>query len=122
MPSAKQSRGTQAELIARDFLEKEGMSFLQHHWTCRYGELDLVMEDAGEIVFVEVKMRRDHQYGRPEEMVSHNKTRKLMRTAEAFINQQKLYEQFWRFDIIAISGSLLQPEISHFTDVLRIDS
>ncbi len=122
MPSAKQSRGTQAELLAQSFLEKKGFTFLHHHWTCRYGELDLVMKDGEEIVFVEVKMRKDHSYGRPEEMVSWTKNKKLMRTAEAYINQQKLYEHFWRFDIIAVSGGLLQAEISHFPDAIRIDN
>ena len=117
MPSERQKIGSKAEMMARKHLEEKGYLFRDAHWTCRYGELDLVMEKDGELVFVEVKMRSRHDYGFPEESVGRQKQRKLMRSAECYLGQKKLYEQFWRFDIIALSEAGNTPEILHFTDV-----
>lgn len=121
MPSYNQKKGNKGESLARDFLEKLGFRFVAGQWHCRYGELDLIMLDRGELVFVEVKLRVNNRSGRPEEMVSYGKQEKLKRTAQSYISKHRLYDTFWRFDIVAITGNNLNYEIRHFRDSIRDD-
>ena len=85
MPSSLQQIGTQGEAIASVYLQEKGYLLLDHQWHCRFGELDLVMKDKEELVFVEVKMKADNRSGHPEEMVSITKERRLKKAAWAYL-------------------------------------
>jgi len=61
-----------------------------------------VAEKDGEIVFVEVKARRSHAFGTPEEAVTRAKQRKLIRTAYAYLARQGSPNTPWRIDVIAL--------------------
>ncbi len=66
----RRALGRQGEAHARRHLEAHGLTFVGANWRCAAGELDLVMRDAEEIVFVEVKTRFGERLGRAEEAVS----------------------------------------------------
>lgn len=121
MPSAKQMVGFQGELKAKEYLEKHGYLFIEQQWHCRYGELDLIMMDGTEMVFVEVKLRSPSDYGHPEEMVSSGKRAKLKKTAMDYIDRGNLEGMFWRFDTIAITLQGNRYEILHLKDTIRDD-
>lgn len=121
MPSSRQTFGKHGEEIARCFLEDLGMKTLEENWHCRFGELDLIMMEGDELVFVEVKTRRSNQVGFPEEMIDRGKIKRLKTSAEQYIEQHDKQEIFWRFDIIAISGDTLDHEVFHIRDALRDD-
>lgn len=118
MPSPTQHVGNRGEALAKAFLEKQGYRMLDHQWRCRYGEIDLVMKEGDEIVFVEVKLRASNDYGHPEEMVSYSKAQKLSRTAKNYMYKKGLENTFWRFDTIAITGNMIDHEIVHFKDTI----
>jgi putative endonuclease len=57
------------------WLEAHGLRVLARNWRCPYGEIDVIAEDAGELVFVEVKTRRGTALGAPEKVITLRKCR-----------------------------------------------
>ena len=96
-----------SEDIAAEFLQRQGLELLVTNYRNRTGEIDLIMIDDQTLVFVEVKQRRDSQFGRPEESVG---MAKLRRTAASYL-QRHDRSQSWpcRFDVVAITGSPHAP-------------
>ncbi len=99
-----------SEDIAAEFLQQQGLELLVANYRNRTGEIDLIMIDDQTLVFVEVKQRRDSQFGRPEESVGMAKQAKLRRTAASYL-QRHDRSQSWpcRFDVVAITGSPHAP-------------
>jgi putative endonuclease len=96
--------GASGEAHARRFLEVKGYTFVASNWFCQAGELDLVMIDRTELVFVEVKTRRGEYSGRASESVSRSKATKLLTSGEWFIGTHPQYEDMvWRCDLVAIT-------------------
>ncbi len=99
-----------SEDIAAEFLQRQGLELLVTNYRYRTGEIDLIMIDDQTLVFVEVKQRRDSQFGRPEESVGMAKQAKLRRTAASYL-QRHDRSQSWpcRVDVVAITGSPHAP-------------
>jgi putative endonuclease len=121
MPSDNQQFGKIGEEIAQRYLEEQNFRSLEQNWHCRYGELDLIMQEEDELVFVEVKTRRNNHVGYPEEMIDRGKVERLKKSAEQYIEQYDKQEMFWRFDIVAISGDTQNYQVHHIRDALRED-
>lgn len=95
--------GDAAEKQAREFLEAKGYRLLQANYRCALGEIDLIMQDKEDIVFVEVRSKSRIDFGNALESVNKNKMQKIMRTATHYLQQKRcLYKVNSRFDIIAI--------------------
>jgi len=98
--------GRAGERLAAAQLESQGYRILETNFRCRYGEIDLVVEDAGgDLVFVEVKMRRGTAYGLPEEAVDLRKQRRLLQVAAYYLALHECAERSWRIDVVAIQLS-----------------
>lgn len=104
MPDRNSSPGNDAELKARRYLEQHGLRTLATNYRCRWGELDIVMEDGRQLVFVEVRFRADRRFGGAAASVTRTKQEKLLRTAAVFLEQHALAHRPVRFDIVAING------------------
>lgn len=111
------ARGDVGERLAVKYLEEKGMKILERNFRFDRGELDIVAEDKGEIVFVEVKSRRTQAFGAPEEAVTPRKESLLKRTAEGYLLQRGLEQCACRFDVIAIDWPDGRPEIRHLRKV-----
>ncbi len=98
------------------------MSLVGRNWYCRAGEIDLIMRDGEELVFVEVKTRRGEGAGRAEEAVSRSKSRKMLAAGEWYITRHPAFQDlFWRCDLVAITMlSNRPPEIAHFVNAIVI--
>ena len=90
--------------MAKEYLERQGLSFVGRNINGRFGELDLVMKDQAQLVFVEVKYRKSSAYGGPLAAVTASKQQKLRLTASAYL-QQHAPKAYARFDVIAITGT-----------------
>jgi putative endonuclease len=110
----KDQIGFQGEQIASQFLVDQGYAIRARNWRVREGELDIVAEEDGIIVFVEVKTRRSRKYGYPEEAITAAKRRRLLKAAFAYLEEHQLLDREWRFDVIAI-------ECSHDNRLMRMD-
>ncbi|MDG9929894.1 MULTISPECIES: YraN family protein [unclassified Pseudomonas] len=105
MPSIKSSRdsGRAAEHLARNHLQQHGLRLLAQNWTCRGGELDLVMLDGDTVVFVEVRYRKHAAWGGALESVDGRKRQRLVLAAELFLQRESRWGgQPCRFDVVAI--------------------
>lgn len=99
----KRQAGKQAEEQACRFLQENGLHLLLQNYHCRYGEIDLIMQDKDDIVFIEVRSRSRIEFGTALETIDKNKIKKLIKTATHFLQLKKwLYAVPSRFDIIAI--------------------
>lgn len=102
----KQRLGTLGEETARTILESKGLIFVEANWHCSIGELDLVMLERDELVFVEVKTRRGDRNGRAEESVGVAKGKSLLAAAEWYVSIHPEYATtIWRIDLLALTFS-----------------
>ena len=80
----KDALGRRGEQLAADYLQGLGLSLVERNWRCSLGEIDLVMRDGRETVFVEVKTRAGLGYGHPLESITVAKLARLRRLAGAW--------------------------------------
>src|SRR5580700_1818748 len=98
-----QQLGELAEQKASIYLQAQGFRLLEQNYHCRYGEIDLIMRDQDDIVFIEVRSRSRSDYGNAAETVNHNKQKKLIKAATLFLQKKEwLYKVNSRFDVVAI--------------------
>ncbi len=96
--------GQYYEEVAVKYLKNQGLERIEANFNCRYGELDIIMADADVVVFVEVKYRRSKGFGGAIAAVSRAKQRKLVKTAQYYMQCHQLSNKPARFDVIAING------------------
>ncbi len=100
----KDALGQAAESHAMRLLEGKGYRLLTRNWRCQDGEIDIVMLDGDELVFVEVKARRGDRAGRADDAISNTKADSLMASGEWFVAEHpEHHDRIWRIDLLAIS-------------------
>ncbi len=95
--------GDGAETLAANYLIEKGYQLIQKNYRAKRGEIDLIMQKDGVTVFVEVKARRNIKFGLPQEAVTKQKQRQIIKTALYYISENDLFETDSRFDIIAVT-------------------
>jgi putative endonuclease len=95
--------GTLGEQAAAASLESLGYQVLHRNYRCRGGELDIICETNGILVFVEVKTRTSAQFGLPEESVTIAKRRRLRRLALEYLQREGRRARALRFDVISVA-------------------
>jgi putative endonuclease len=104
--------GAYGERRAVEYLVHEaGMQVLDRNWRCSDGEIDIVARDGPALVFVEVKTRRDLQFGPPEEAVIAEKCRRLRRLAMQWLAQTSLHPREIRFDVVSVLRPRRGPSV-----------
>ncbi len=114
--------GARGEALGWNFLQKQGYAILEKNYRTRFGEIDVIAEKEGVIVFLEVKTRRDTQFGLPQEAVDWKKRQKLGRVAEAFLQKKRLENREARFDILSVLwDGTREPEFSILEDAFALE-
>lgn len=99
-------RGAQYEKMAADHLKEKGFQILEHNFSSRFGEIDIVARDGRYLVFVEVKYRATDSGGHPLEAVDMRKQRRIGKTAEFYLLRYGYGEDTpCRFDVVGIAGN-----------------
>lgn len=98
----KRKIGDAAEQAALNYLLSKGLILVDRNFQTKMGEIDLIMKDNEELVFVEVRMRANPDYGDGAATVDSRKQRKICLTALAYLQRHKLDEHFCRFDVVSI--------------------
>jgi len=105
--------GAQWERTAESFLCAHGLRILEKNFTSRFGEIDLIMEHDGTVVFVEVRYRKNKQHGSGAESVTHHKQGRISRTAGWYlVKNPDRAEQFCRFDVVSIDSQKTDQKIT----------
>ena len=95
--------GALGERLAAKYLEKKGYRILERNFRCRMGEIDLIALRGSDLVFTEVKLRKDASYGEAREFVTASKQRKLLLTAEYYLSARPWAQDLQaRFDVIEV--------------------
>lgn len=123
MPDDRKQIGKLAEEAVRKHLEAKGYVHRHSNWRSGHGELDLVMMDGDELVFVEVKARRSELAGRAEEGVNRKQARILLRTGEMYsVSHPDVEGKIWRIDLVGVfldySGEIL--ELIHYENAIVV--
>ncbi|TFB08122.1 YraN family protein [Candidatus Atribacteria bacterium MT.SAG.1] len=105
--------GKFGEDIASKYLEAKGYKIKERNYRTFLGEIDIVCEYKGNIIFVEVKTRRSNKFGYPEEAVNFIKQQKIIKNALCYLSKYHLWKKNCCFDVISIS-------ISNHKDIKRI--
>lgn len=99
---SRQRLGRAGEEAAVEALRAEGHRIVERNVRLRRGELDVIAEEAGELVFVEVKTRRSSTYGTPAESVGPRKRRALAQLAAGYLARRGLGNRACRFDVVEV--------------------
>jgi len=112
--------GTGGEDKAAHYLEENGYVILERNYRTRKGEIDIICEKDGILIFVEVKTRKGKSFGEPTEAVDPHKVKKILGVAEDYAARQGLLGVCdTRFDVIGISYSEGTETIEHIKDAFR---
>ena len=111
--------GREGERLAAAFLEAAGLTIVERDVRLRNGQVDLVALDGDRLVVVEVKARRGHQFGRPEEAVDWRKLARLRELAETYRTLHPHVGLGLRIDVVAVdigpAGDAV--DVRHIRDV-----
>lgn len=103
--------GRHGEQVAADHLQARGMRVIDRNWRCSHGELDLVLRDGDETVFVEVKTRAGDGYGHPFEAITARKLARLRRLALEWCAAREVPTGRIRIDAVAVFAPSTAPAI-----------
>lgn len=117
MPSSKRT-GAQGEAIARQYLRQRGCRILETNWSSVFGELDIVAEQDGALIFVEVKTRRAANTEAALEGITAAKKERMLKAVYQYLLDKELDpDAQWRIDVIAVAlGGEGPPRLDHVED------
>lgn len=115
----KSVTGKAGEELAAKFLKKNGYGILKRNYRSVFGEIDIIAEKDGFLVFVEVKTRLSLRYGAPKTAVTEHKKKQISKTAQEFINRNRLQNHMARFDVVSIEMDKGIPRIELITNAFE---
>ena len=114
--------GAWGEALAAEYFRKKRYKILASGYRCRFGEIDLIVQDKRFLVFVEVKLRKSADFARASEYVDWRKQNRIRTTASVYLSENPTDLQP-RFDVIEIYApegiATIRPEIIHLEDAFQ---
>jgi putative endonuclease len=99
----RKALGARGEAVAAVHLKEQGFIIVASNWRCRSGELDLIAEKDGLLVFIEVRTRtKTGTFGTPQESVTARKQKQVRETAQFYMYACNLLDKAVRFDVICL--------------------
>ena len=115
--AAHNELGKWGEDIASEYLIHNGYQIVERDWKSGRRDIDIIATDGNEVIFVEVKTRRNCLYGAPEEAVDYRKLQSLRLAINHYIKSHRINSEV-RFDIISVVGTIgHEPKIDHIKGV-----
>ena len=104
--TTRQRSGDAAENSALAYLCEQGLTLVERNFTCKSGEIDLIMQCAVSLVFVEVRSRSGAAFGNAATSISRVKQTRLLRAAQIYLQRYR-HPPACRFDVVAIDGAVI---------------
>ncbi|WP_442600961.1 YraN family protein [Paenibacillus sp. KN14-4R] len=102
-PDLRKQTGKYGEQVAADFLIDKDYCIIARNWRCRSGEIDLIAEKDGVLVFIEVRTRRKTgRFGTAKESVGFRKQMQVRQTAQVYMYQNAAFNKQVRMDVISV--------------------
>ncbi len=95
--------GEETESLACQYLQAQGLRLLERNFSVALGEIDLIMKDRHSLVFIEVRYRRNNNFGSGAETITPGKQRKLLATAACYLQRNpQQADRPARFDVVSM--------------------
>lgn len=110
-------KGRYGEDAACDFIESKGITVIDRNYRFMGHEVDIVGFQGEEIVFVEVRSKKNSSFGFPEETVDKTKQKSIIQAAEAWLYEKRMEGARIRFDVVSVLTTYQDddvPQIEHF--------
>ena len=117
MDKRKQT-GQRGEDIAAAYFVERGYEIVERNWRCSVGELDIIMEGDDTLVFVEVRTRKGHRFGTPEESITSAKQARLIELAQTYLQETENLDRSWRIDVAAVTFGSGLPQVNHIENAV----
>ena len=115
------ANGSIAEREAANYMRKKKYKLVDYNYSTRFGEIDLILEKKGYIVFCEVKARDEASIAEPKEFVDYSKQQKIIASAQLYISKHKCELQP-RFDVIEVNYKNNKiKSIKHLENAFTLD-
>ena len=95
--------GARAEDLCAELMRRAGLVLVERNWRCRHGEIDLIAEERGMLVFAEVRMRSGPGFGGAAESVTAAKRQRLLAAARLYLSRRA--DTPCRFDVFLVDGA-----------------
>ena len=105
-------KGRWAEALALEYLKKSKLKLLNRNYRSSNGEIDLIMQDGKQLVFIEVRSRASNNLASPAETIDNKKRSRIIRTSQCYLMENR--EIRWdtcRFDVVTITGDRKRNDI-----------
>ncbi|MCC7126905.1 MAG: YraN family protein [Acidobacteria bacterium] len=115
----RQALGVRGETLACEALVARGYIIRHRRYRTRYGELDIVADHGGVLVFAEVRARASGRFGDGAESVTAQKQQRVAAMAEAYMGLEQVRPGLCRFDVVAVDASIEPPMVTVYPDAFR---
>ena len=113
--------GAEAEKLAGALLLSQGLNLIQRNFSCPHGEIDLIMDDGGIVVFVEVRSRKKYDYMTPAESIDSKKQKRIINTGLYFLQKNRAHaKKECRFDVIAMNTAYDPPKMEWIKNAFQV--
>lgn len=97
------NRGAHAEQLAVQYLQLQGLKLIEQNYRGKFGEIDLIMQDGATLVFIEVRLRRNGDFGGAAASIDGNKQQRIVKTAQQYLAKLARIPAC-RFDVVLLDG------------------
>jgi putative endonuclease len=104
----RKQAGDAAERVAEQYLQRQGLKLVERNYRTRHGEIDLIMREGAMLVFVEVRMRKNADFGGAGGSIGYTKQQRLIAAAHHYLAGIKPLPPC-RFDAVLLN----QPDPEH---------
>ena len=105
------SIGAMGEEAAVKALKKQGYKIAERNYRCKMGEIDIIAKDGEYTCFVEVRLRKNNDYGSPADTIDERKRQKIIKTAQLYAVTKRIYDTPMRFDAVLINASVYDGKL-----------
>lgn len=102
MTTRAKASGNLAEALSAAYLQARGLRLLARNYNCRLGEIDLILADGATLVFAEVRLRRNSDFGGAAESITRAKRQRIIRAARHYLSGRP--EAPCRFDVVLLDA------------------
>ncbi len=115
----KKEKGKFFQEIAEEYLKRKKYKIIERNFLWKKGEIDIIAEKDGKIIFIEVRSKRGDEI-KGYETINSLKQKRIIETAKFYLESKNLYgKKDIRFDVVSINFKDDEIEIEHFDDAFR---
>ena len=107
------SIGHKGEETAVKILIKQGYIIIERNYRTKMGEIDIIARDGEYTCFVEVRLRKNNNYGTPADTIDERKRHRIINTAKYYAQKKRIYDTPMRFDVVVINADTFGEKLSN---------